>query len=302
MNCEPGKIAKQAPEDGAAPARLTFRTDDGLNLVADAWGAPDQPPVLLAHGGGQTRHAWGGTARTLAAAGWYAITLDQRGHGDSDWSPEGNYRFEDFAGDLRLIARSLPQPPVVVGASLGGISAMIAEGEAEGPVSAAVVLVDVTPRVETKGADRVVAFMEAHIERGFATLEEAADVVAAYLPHRPRPKDLNGLKKNLRLDQDGRYRWHWDPQFIADPKRRPGAQNFERLSAAAAAMAVPVLLVRGRMSDLVSEQVADEFLALVPHARYADVSGAGHMVAGDQNDAFTDAVVEFLTDIRDGKS
>ncbi len=158
------------------------------------------------------------------------------------------------------------------------------------PLSTAVVLVDITPRVNPQGVERIRAFMTAKLE-GVASLEEAADAVAAYLPHRPRPKDLSGLAKNLRREPDGRYRWHWDPQLMS-PTRLARARDPERLLAAARSLRVPTLLVRGKLSDIVSEETAAEFLAA--DACYVDVSGAGHMVAGDQNDIFSQAVIEFL--------
>lgn len=277
------------------PQRVNYQVN-GLQLVGDAWGAHTAPPVLLLHGGGQTRHAWGGTARALAERGWYAITLDLRGHGESDWAPDGNYMIDAFVADLRHVLARFDRPPVLVGASLGGITALLTEGEAPQPVSTAVVLVDITPRVDPQGVERIRAFMTAKPE-GFASLEEAADAVAAYLPHRPRPKDLSGLAKNLRRGPDGRYRWHWDPQLMS-PTRFARARDPERLLAAARSLRVPTLLVRGKLSDIVSEETAAEFLTAVPHARYVDVSGAGHMVAGDQNDIFSKAVIEFLWGVK----
>ena len=277
--------------------RVEYRLDSGLTLVADAYGDPSAPPVLFLHGGGQTRHAWGGTARAVAEAGFFAISLDHRGHGESDWDPQGDYGVDAFVGDLRGVLARLPGKPFLVGASLGGITAMMAEGTSPEPVSRGVVLVDVTPRLEVRGVMRILGFMSARPE-GFASLEEAADVIAEYLPHRPRPKDLAGLEKNLRLGADGRYRWHWDPKLMAtwNPERI-GAEDvrltLDARNDAARGLHVPVLLVRGRTSDVVSEEVAREFLALVPHAEYVDLA-AGHMVAGDRNDAFTGAVVAFL--------
>jgi len=264
----------------------------GLTLVGDAYGAPDAPPVLLLHGGGQTRHAWGGTATALAAAGWYAVALDLRGHGESEWAADGDYRLDAFAADLRAVAGALGRPTAVVGASLGGLAALVAELDAA-PVAAALVLVDIAPRVQPKGVERIVSFMTSSPD-GFASLEEAADAVAAYVRHRPRPQDLDGLRKNLRLGADGRYRWHWDPRMMTGEKAINARTEAERLERGAAALRVPTLLVRGRMSDVVGEEEARHFLALVPHAAYVDVSGAGHMVAGDRNDRFTRAVVGFL--------
>ncbi|MEE8247430.1 MAG: alpha/beta fold hydrolase, partial [Alphaproteobacteria bacterium] len=182
-------------------------------LRGEPRGSPHDRAVLLLHGGGQTRHSWAGTARRLAAEGWYAVALDLRGHGESDWSPDGAYGVSDFAGDLVAVARQFEPSPVLVGASLGGMMALLAQGESEGGVAAALVLVDVTPRLEQRGVGRIVDFMTAKPE-GYASLEEAADAIAAYRRHRSRPDDLSGLAKNLRRGEDGRYRWHWDPRFV----------------------------------------------------------------------------------------
>jgi non-heme chloroperoxidase len=290
-------VAVEAGQDpgtrALGPRPLRLAGHGGLALAADAWGDPAAPPVVLLHGGGQTRHAWGGTAEALAREGWHAVAVDLRGHGDSGWSPDRDYSVEAFVTDVRACAAHFTSRPVLVGASLGGIAALIAEGEATDPLCSALVLVDIAVRIEPEGALRIIEFMKARPE-GFANLDEAADAVAAYLPHRERPRDLSGLARNLRQGADGRLRWHWDPAFL-EPGRgpRPG-QDTARLERAARALRVPTLLVRGRLSDLLSEAGARQFLALAPHARFADVSDAGHMVAGDRNDLFTDAVVSFL--------
>jgi non-heme chloroperoxidase len=282
------------------PRPIRFRGHDGLTLRGDAFGRADAPPVLLLHGGGQTRHSWSGTAQRLAREGWHALSLDLRGHGQSDWSPDAAYDLDDFVLDLVAVVRTLPRPPVAVGASLGGMAALCAEGEAKAPLLAAVVLVDVTPRLEPQGVVRIVSFMTDRPD-GFASLEEAADAVAAYRQHRARPSDLSGLEKNLRRGEDGRYRWHWDPKFMSREHRIRNTLTPDRLLGAARGLRVPTLLVRGKLSDVVSLEGAAEFQSAAPHARFVDVSGAGHMVAGDRNDLFTEAVVEFLRrDVRMG--
>ncbi len=271
-------------------------------LAADVLGDSGRP-VLLLHGGGQTRHAWRKTAVALARAGWIAYAIDQRGHGDSEWVADGAYAFADYAADVEAVAAEIERrhgaPPVAIGASLGGIAALLAAGEASRPIFSALVLVDITPRVDLSGVAKVQGFMRTHAQDGFASVEEAAEAVAAYLPHRPRPRSTEGLKKNLRLHPDGRWRWHWDPRFL-DGRRPVGGNRSaveERLVAAARRLRIPALLVRGAASELVQEQHAKEFLALVPHAHYADVSGARHMVAGDKNDQFSAAILEFLKDL-----
>lgn len=278
----------------------------GLGLAADAYGPPGGAPVLFFHGGGQTRHSWDGTARLLGDAGWRATTVDLRGHGDSDWSRDGGYSLDVFADDVRAAARGAtaagPRPPVLVGASLGGLASLVAIAEAPDPdaVARALILVDVAPHLEPAGVARIGEFMLGHLD-GFASLEEVADAVAAYNPHRPRPTDLSGLRKNVRQREDGRWYWHWDPAFLSggsiDEPR--SYMNEDRLDAAARSLRLPTLLVRGRQSDVLSEQGARDLLALVPHAGYVDVGGAGHMVAGDRNDAFNAAVTSFLDSLGD---
>jgi pimeloyl-ACP methyl ester carboxylesterase len=200
----------------------------------------------------------------------------------------------------RRIAQEHGEKPVAVGASLGGIAALLALGQAaekgRAPPFAGLVLVDVVPRMDPRGVEHVQGFMRAKVREGFASVEEAADAVAAYLPHRPRPKSLEGLRKNLRLHPDGRWRWHWDPRFLEGP-RPVGAEREsvrEALLHASRALAVPSLLVRGGASELVSPEAAREFLALAPGAEFADVADARHMVVGDRNDAFTEAILGFL--------
>ena len=273
---------------------------NGLRLAADVGGPDDGPTVVLLHGGGQTRHSWAGTWRVLVDAGWHAWSLDLRGHGESDWSEDGDYSLDAFAGDIVAVTDTLPTPPILVGASLGGLTSLVAVTEAPDPeqVARALVLVDVAHRVEVAGRERIGAFMTGNID-GFASLEEAADAIAAYNPHRPRPTDLSGLAKNLRQRPDGRWVWHWDPRFVmgkfgSADETRASVVDPHRLEAAVDALRLPALLVRGRSSDLLSEEGAQDFLARVPHAEFADVAGAGHMVAGDRNEVFNRAILDFL--------
>jgi len=269
---------------------------NGVRLVADAYGDPTAPAVLLLHGGGQTRHSWGGTARVLANAGFYAVSADLRGHGESDWDPTGDYSMAVMRSDAEAWCTAL-HSPALVGASMGGITGMWMEGtraeEGLPPAARALVLVDIAHRSEAAGIQRIVDFMTGRPE-GFESLAEAAAAVAEYMPHRPRPANTDGLARNLRLGEDGRYRWHWDPAFMTDERRPRTSNRVDIFVEHARRLTLPVLLVRGRMSDVVSEETAQEFLQIVPHAEYVDVRDAHHMVAGDRNDAFTAPVVSFL--------
>lgn len=263
----------------------------GLALAADRHGPADGAAVLLLHGGGQTRHAWGATARMLAERGYHAIAMDLRGHGDSGWSAEGDYGLTSFGADVTAAMESLGRPVVLVGASLGGMASLLASAKAEPGQVRALILVDITPVPRPSGADGIRGFMSAS-PNGFADLDEAADAVAAYLPHRRRPRDPQGLMKNLRW-RDGRLHWHWDPAFIeATFQDRTISGNV--MVDAARAIDAPVLLVRGEDSELVHPEDVVAFLELMPGAQVVTVPGARHMVAGDQNTQFGAALLDFL--------
>lgn len=268
---------------------------DGNLLAAEMAGPASAQPVILLHGGGQTRHAWAGTALRLAEAGYLAIALDARGHGDSQWAADGDYSADALAADLACVRASLHAPPALVGASMGGLTSLLAIGEGPPDFACALVLVDIATRLEPDGVARVLDFMRAHTG-GFASLEEAAEAVAAYNPHR-KARSTAGLQKNLRHREDGRWYWHWDPRFLDHAARSRAGEALvqqERREQAARRVAVPTLLVRGGSSDVVSAEGARELQQLIPHAELFDVQGAGHMVAGDRNDVFSNAVIDFL--------
>lgn len=272
--------------------RREFPSADGLTLVGDVGGPEGAPLVLLMHGGGQTRHSWSGAMHALVSAGYRVVNLDARGHGESSWSKAKAYRIDDRIKDVQAVVDGCGVPFALVGASMGGLTSIHAVGQGLSP--AALVLVDIVPDMEPAGVERIVSFMNAH-HGGFASLDEAADAVAAYYPERPRPKDPGGLMKNLRLRGDGRLYWHWDPVMfgVEDPKqfRDPLARSTRRLGERGD---VPVLVVRGKLSDIVSDASIASFREKVPHAEAVDVSEAGHMVAGDKNDVFNAAVIDFL--------
>ncbi|MHB1584027.1 MAG: alpha/beta fold hydrolase [Acidimicrobiales bacterium] len=277
----------------SGPTTVAFEGFEGLRLLADVRGRADDWPVLFLHGGGQTRHAWGRTAEVVAGRGWRTITLDLRGHGESQWAPDGDYSFTAFCADCVAVCDRLGQPPVIVGASLGGVSAMLAEGTSDRTVSSGLVLVDITPKADDRGIQRIKTFMQSGVA-GFGSLEEAAAAIAAYTPNRRRTVNPTGLKKVLR-ERDGRWYWHWDPRFIDRGRTEVLPDRLAGLiDVAVENIGVPTLLVRGSLSDVVTKASVDDFMARMPDATVVEVEGASHMIAGDRNDAFSDAVVEFL--------
>lgn len=275
--------------------RAVFKGFEGLELVADIRGDSNNCPVLFLHGGGQTRHAWGRTAEVVAVQGWRTVSLDLRGHGESEWASNGDYSFTAFCADVITVADQLGRPPVLVGASLGGMSAMLAEGTSDREVSCGLILVDIAPKTNNEGVQKIVAFMRSGVN-GFDSLEDAAAAIAAYTPQRKRSFNPDGLRKVLR-ERDGRWYWHWDPKFIARERTEVVARRFAGLlDVAMNNIGVPTMLIRGLESDVLTQEGVDNIVARLPGITVVGVPGAGHMIAGDQNDAFSDAVTSFLTD------
>jgi len=265
----------------------------GVQIVGDVGGDPSAPTVVLVHGGGQTRHSWGGAMHKLVASGHHVVNVDARGHGDSDWAPDGDYTIETLAQDLAGVIGELPAKPAVVGASMGGAAALYLVGALQPSLASALILVDIVPMIDPAGAAKIMDFMNGHAD-GFATLEEAADAVAAYNPHRPRPATISGLIKNLRRRADGRLYWHWDPRFTRGAENTEPQMRVDKLTKAADGVRIPTLLVRGLKSDIVTDEGVADLRMRVPQLEVFDVAGAGHMVAGDNNDTFSQGVFDFL--------
>ena len=281
-------VAQAASAPAAAATSLAAR--DGLRLAASRY--PGRAPgVLLAHGFGQTRQAWVQTQQRLAAAGHGSLAWDVRGHGQSDRNPASSpYAGPQFVDDVLAAAAALGPAPVLVGASMGGLTGLMAQ--ARGRAFSAMVLVDITPRWEAAGVERILGFMNAHPD-GFDSFEHAADQIAAYLPHRRERKSPAQLAHLLSTRPDGRLQWHWDPRLMSE--FIPGTDGLQaQIEDACTQLDIPVLLVSGGRSDLVTDHTVQHFLELAPHARHVQLPHATHMVAGDDNDAFADTLLEYL--------
>lgn len=286
-----------APKDPSSPrAYGTVTAADGIALAQEVFNPDGTPCLLFAHGFGQTRHAWGGSAATLAASGMRCVSYDMRGHGQSGRVADGEYHMQQFFDDLAMLARAQPEPPILVGASMGGLLGLGVAGEFDPAPFRALVLVDITPRWETAGVERILEFMRAWPE-GFADYGEAASAIVDYLPHRRKRKSDAQLKPLLRRGDDGRLHWHWDPAMLA-PIAEEGERYQPRLIEATRKVDVPVLLLSGGRSDVVSDTTVDEFLAMVSQAQHVRLDKATHMLAGDANDAFTREIERFVDSLQ----
>ncbi|MEO3757746.1 alpha/beta hydrolase [Mycobacterium sp. B14F4] len=282
---------------GSQPQTVTFRGSEDLTLVADEWNrgaatAADRPTVLMLHGGGQNRFSWKKTGQILAEQGLHVVALDSRGHGDSDRAPTADYTVDALCADTLAVVEQIGRPVALIGASMGGMTGMLVADAAGPDTVTKLVLVDVVPRYEKDGSARIREFMASGID-GFETLDDAADAVAAYLPHRERPRSTEGLKKNLRR-RGGRWFWHWDPAFLTAPMDDPFVR-VEKLEHAVMNLTIPILLIRGKLSDVVSADGVKDFLHKVPRAEFVELAQAGHTAAGDDNDAFSEVVVQFVS-------
>ena len=273
---------------------MHFKGHGDIKIAGDVWGSNNPELVILLHGGGQTRHAWGETGKKLAEAGYHSVALDLRGHGDSEWDADGDYSIRAYKDDLVSIINEIGKPARLVGASLGGMASLVLAGdEINSDLCTTLIMVDIGIYPDPVGSDRIVSFMLSG-EKGFDSLEDVAKSISDYLPHRKKPKDLEGLKKNLRLKGDGRYYWHWDPRFI---RRRPGSRDrryFDLQLKAAEKVTIPALLIRGALSDVVTMEDVDYFLSVISHARFVEIEKAAHMIAGDRNDIFAEEAIKFL--------
>ncbi|MCL1498501.1 alpha/beta fold hydrolase [Xanthomonas nasturtii] len=281
-----------SPSTLAVSASVSSVNTGDAVLAVSVRGVESAQAVLLAHGLGQTRHAWESTAATLAEAGYRSLSYDARGHGDSSVNAaELPYSATQFTNDLIVLAGEQTEPPVLVAASMGGLFGLLAEARWPG-LFRAIVLVDITPRWDTTGVERILRFMTAHPD-GFTSLDAAADAIAAYLPHRPR-KTTEQLQALLRQRDDGRWHWHWDPRLVDELAGQDAQLQQHALVEAAAQVRCPMLLISGGRSDLVTPANIAEFLSIAPHAQHVHLPEATHMLAGDDNTTFTATVLHYL--------
>jgi non-heme chloroperoxidase len=272
------------------PGRIVRYQGDGLELAGSAYGDPAAPPVLFFHGGGQSRNAWLGSARTVAAAGYLGISFDLRGHGDSDWAEGGDYLLDAFGRDVERLLYQFDRPVTLVGASRGGQSALV--GGARHPDRVRLImLADVAPEMRDDGIDGIRAFF-AEGAAGFTTLDAAADSLARHLDQ-PRINDANKLARSMRQDEAGRWHWRWDPETGRREFLHPPSENASLL-AAAAQITSPLVLVRAELSHLLTDAGVEKFKKLAPQLDVVTASGVGHMFTADRNDGFAAQLLDWL--------
>ncbi len=264
-----------------------FADVGGLRLHYLDWGTAGLPALLCLHGITQTAHSWDEVAPALARSR-HVRALDQRGHGDSAWAPDGDYRIETQSRDVETFLRTVVRTPaVLVALSMGGLNAMTLAARAPALLRALVV-VDIAPQVERKGVEHIRQFVTATDE-----LDDFEDFVSrahAFNPRRSVGNIRDRLRHNLRQLPSGRWTWKYDP-VLRNPARAAG--DITNLWDRVGAIRCPILIVRGGESDVLAPETAARLGGLV-HAEVRTVACAGHSVMGDNPSGFLAAVEPFL--------
>ena len=262
----------------------------GLDLHYLDWGTAGRPPLVCLHGITQTAHSWDEVAPVLART-HHVRALDQRGHGDSSWASDGDYRIATQNRDVEaFIGSVVAAPTVLVALSMGGLNAMTLAARVPELVRALVV-VDIAPQVERRGVEHIRQFVTANDE--LDTFEDFVARAHAFNPRRSLENIRDRLRRNLRQLPNGRWTWKYDPK-LRDPARAAG--DVGSLWDRVATIRCPMLVVRGGESDVLAPETAERLAGLV-HAEVRTVAGAGHSVMGDNPAGFLAAVEPFLASL-----
>jgi pimeloyl-ACP methyl ester carboxylesterase len=261
---------------------------DGLRLHYLAWGDPANPAMLMLHGIAQQAHSWDFVAMDLGQD-HYVVSLDQRGHGDSDWAPDQNYTPEAYQGDLEGVVEQLGLDQfILVGLSMGGMNA-VRYAAAHQDKLRGLIVVDMGPQARESGGREIRNFMAMDDE--LDSFEAFVERTAKYNPLRPKESFRGSLQHNLKQLPSGKWTWKYDRYFRSPDGRPRGRAN---LWPFVRELTLPVLIVRGEKSHVFAEEDARVFATALPDVQAVAIPDAGHLVPGDQPDLFSDAVRAWL--------
>jgi pimeloyl-ACP methyl ester carboxylesterase len=260
-------------------------------LIADEFVGDRALGVVFLHGGGQSRYSWRRAAQALQAHGFPCLIFDMRGHGDSDWIPQGDYRIDAFAADLECVLQQWARPVILVGASLGGLTSIVVAGRRNAQVRA-VVLVDSVPLVNEALVNHYLEWLSHAADEGFESPQAALEHLRTQFPE--SAPSLASIERSMRRTPAGRWRWHWDQRIVVGPTSSTALGLQDHLERCANGVRVPLLLVRAGASDFVTPQALEHLRRCAPQLETAVLPGARHMIVGDDNLPFVEVALPFL--------
>ena len=261
---------------------------NGMNFHYLEWGQPGNPMIVMLHGGSQQAHSWDFVSLPLSE-GYHIIALDQRGHGDSDWAPDGDYALEAHQRDIDAFVAALGISGFhLIGHSMGGRNSYVWASRNSDKLRS-LVIVDTGPVAQSRGRNRIQNFRELPDE--LDTFEEFADRVQEYTG-RSREQTLGALKYSIRQRPDGKWSWKYD-KLLRTPGHQSPAWTPEQLWEAVARITCPTLVVRGGNSDIFADETMQQMRQVIPQCEIVTVPDAGHLVAGDNPVDFLAAVRRF---------
>ncbi len=285
--------------DAARVAGITFTTEmlpedkfveaNGMRLHYLDWGNPDKPKMLLLHGGAQSAHSWDFFSLAMRDH-LHIVALDQRGHGDSDWSDAGDYDTPFHVADIDAFTNAIGYDQfILMGLSMGGRNAYSFAAEHPKKVERLIV-VDVGPDTKAEGQAYIREVLEG--TETFESFDWLVERVKRFNPRRPENQIRGSLINNLKQLEDGTWTWKHDRR--RGIRRDGGGEMNEAAWGALAAVQAPTLVVRGAESYILSEQTANKMMATVANSQLVEVPNAGHLVQGDNPVAFEKVVRDFL--------
>ncbi|MFQ5521810.1 MAG: alpha/beta fold hydrolase [Candidatus Methylomirabilia bacterium] len=265
-------------------------TVNGLKFHYIEWGAPPAPTLVLLHGFTGHARTWDHFAES-AADRFRVLTLDQRGHGDSDWAPDADYGATSMAGDLEAFVDALcPGRFSLLGLSMGGRVSIVYAGAHPERVER-LILVDIGPDIAPEGMRRILTTVST-VPEELESEEQAYQLLRAADPRYSEPLLRHRVKHSLTRLPNGKLAWKYD-KALRDRAGR-GGRDLPNLWPDLARIACPTLIIRGAESDVLSPHTAKRMLETIKEARLVEVPEAGHAVVGDQPETFAQVARDFL--------
>ena len=264
---------------------------NGINLHYLDWGTDGKPKVLLLHGLRGHSHSWDDVSADLCQD-YHVIALDQRGRGESDWAPGGDYSSESFVADLEGFCQAVGLDSfIMVGHSMGGRNSMAFAGKNARKIQK-LVIIDIGPDLDPKGSGRITQEM-IDVPEEFDTFED----VYAYQSKQNRFCSEPVLRRRLTYATkqlpNGKFGWRYDLEVREQRRNNTGSKQPD-LWLNLPGIKCPVLIVRGSVTDTLGLDTAEKMVDVLPDGKLVHVDRAAHMVFEDNPEDFIRVLHDFL--------